>query len=103
METLDRAIGLIPVIGWLLVGANEGMFVIYCRMTGSFDELRVVPAPMITIARGIGDTLLRTLTLPYTIFTRPQKLIPGLAGRPDEKLKNGKGAARPSVRRRTTR
>ncbi|HNW28420.1 MAG TPA: AsmA-like C-terminal domain-containing protein [Spirochaetota bacterium] len=103
LETLDRAVGLIPVIGWLLVGANEGMFVIYCRMTGSFDELRVVPAPMITIARGIGDTLLRTLTLPYTIFTRPQKLIPGLAGRPDEKLKNGKGAARPSVRRRTTR
>lgn len=103
LETLDRAVGLIPVIGWLLVGANEGMFVIYCRMTGSFDELRVVPAPMITIARGIGDTLLRTLTLPYTIFTRPQKLIPGLAGKPDDTLKRGAGAARSSVRKYTPR
>ncbi len=103
LETLDRAVGLIPVIGWLLVGANEGMFVIYCRMTGSFDDLRVVPAPMITIARGIGDTLLRTLTLPYTIFTRPQKLIPGLAGRPDNEPKRGAGPSRSSVRRYTPR
>ncbi|MBP7737542.1 MAG: AsmA-like C-terminal domain-containing protein [Spirochaetes bacterium] len=83
LETIDRAVGLIPVIGWLLVGANEGMIVIYCRMTGTFDDLKVVPAPMITIARGISNTLIRTIMLPYTIFTKPQKLIPGLAGRPD--------------------
>ncbi len=81
LETIDRAVGLIPVIGWLLVGANEGMFIIYCRMTGSFDDLRVMPAPMITIARGIGETLMRTIMLPYTIFTKPQKLVPGMAGK----------------------
>lgn len=82
LETVDRAVSLIPVIGWLLVGgSNEGMFIIYCRMTGSFDELRVLPAPMITIARGIGATLMRTIMLPYTIFTKPQKLIPGMAGK----------------------
>ncbi len=84
LETVDRAVGLIPVIGWLLVGANEGMIVIYCRMTGTFDDLRVVPAPMITIARGISNTLIRTIMLPYTIFTKPQKLIPGMAGKPDD-------------------
>ncbi len=78
LETIDRVVGLIPVIGWLLVGANEGMFIIYCRMSGSFDGLRVVPAPMVTIARGIGATLKRTIMLPYTIFTRPQKLVPGM-------------------------
>ena len=89
LETIDRAVGLIPVVGWLLTGANEGMFVIYCHMTGSFDELRVVPAPMVTIARGIGATLMRTLMLPYTIFTKPQRLIPGLADKPD-RTKSGK-------------
>jgi hypothetical protein len=82
LETVDRAVALIPVIGWLLVGgAHEGMFIIYCKMTGSFDELRVLPAPMITIARGIGATLLRTIMLPYTIFTKPQKLLPGMRGK----------------------
>ncbi len=81
LETIDRAVGLIPVIGWILVGANEGMFVIYCRMTGSFDNLTVRPAPMITLARGLGVTLMRTLMLPYVIFAKPQNLMPSVTAK----------------------
>lgn len=78
LETVDRAVGLIPVIGWLIEGSDKGMLIVYCKMSGSFDNLKVVPAPMVTLAKGLSGTILRTLMLPYTIFTKPQKLIPGL-------------------------
>jgi hypothetical protein len=78
LESLDVVIGNLPVLGWIVKGNDKGLVVIDLKVEGSIDDLRVRPAPVHTISRKAVGILLRTLTLPYVLFTNPGRLIPGL-------------------------
>ena len=51
---------------------------VYVKLFGNIEDIKVVPAPLDSITKEIAGVLARTIMLPYTIFTKPQKLLPGL-------------------------
>ncbi len=79
LETVDRAIGMIPLLGWILKGSNRGFIVVYLRLKGPLDNITMSPIPGAFLGRDVAGMLLRTIMLPYTLFTKPQNLIPGLS------------------------
>lgn len=79
LETVDRAIGMIPLLGWILKGSNRGFIVVYLRLKGPLDDITMSPIPGAFLGKDVAGMLLRTIMLPYTLFTRPQNLIPGLS------------------------
>ncbi|MBN1497600.1 MAG: AsmA-like C-terminal domain-containing protein [Spirochaetes bacterium] len=78
LDLLDKTVGMIPVLGWILEGKENAVVVVYLRLHGDINNPKVVPAPVHNAAKGIGGILLRTLMLPYTLVTRPKNLIPAL-------------------------
>lgn len=79
LETVDRAIGMIPLLGWILKGSNRGFIVVYLKLKGPLDNIMMSPIPGAFLGKDVAGILLRTIMLPYTLFTRPQNLIPGLS------------------------
>ncbi|TFH38300.1 MAG: hypothetical protein E4G96_10670, partial [Chrysiogenales bacterium] len=79
LETIDRAIGMIPLVNWILMGPNKGFIVVYMRLSGKLDDITAAPVPGAFLGKDVAGILLRTIMLPYTILTKPQRLVPGLS------------------------
>ncbi|MBN2283166.1 MAG: AsmA-like C-terminal domain-containing protein [Deltaproteobacteria bacterium] len=77
LETLDRTINLIPLVGRIITGADGRLLVVYLKMTGDFDNPEVAPAPVATISKPLVGIINRALEVPIDILTDPLKLIPG--------------------------
>jgi len=77
LETIDKAISLVPVLGWVLTSDNGGFLVISLDVKGDVNDPSVMIAPIDTISKPVVGTLLRTLGLPMKIITQPDILIPG--------------------------
>ena len=74
-ETIDKAISVIPIIGWVLTGEGDKLFVICLKAEGSIEDPKIGLATGDTVSKPVADTLLRVLKLPGTIITKPQNLI----------------------------
>lgn len=77
LETIDKAISLVPLLGWVLTSDNGGFLVISLDIKGDINDPSVVIAPISTVSKPIIRTLLKTLRLPKEIITRPDILVPG--------------------------
>lgn len=77
LETIDKAISLVPILGWVLTSDKGGFLVISLDIKGDINDPSVVIAPINTISKPIIRTLLNTLKLPKEIITQPDILIPG--------------------------
>jgi hypothetical protein len=77
LETIDKAISLVPILGWVLTSDNGGLLVISLDVKGDINDPSIVPAPINTISKPIIRTLLKTLKLPKEIIIRPDILVPG--------------------------
>lgn len=81
LESLDRTIAMIPVVGWVFTG-DEGRFVVVSmRVKGNMDDPGVTPAPVETLSNTIVASLLRSLRLPARIVEKSVKAIEGAPGR----------------------
>ncbi|PIE70226.1 MAG: hypothetical protein CSA22_09175 [Deltaproteobacteria bacterium] len=67
-ETLDRAIGSIPVLGWVLTGDEKKLSVISLSITGDVKNPKITLMPAETISRPLKESLLRLLNLPGTLL-----------------------------------
>ena len=74
-ETIDRAISAIPIIGWVLTGDGNTLFVICLKAEGSIADPQIGLATSDTVSKPVADTLLRVLKLPGKIITTPQELM----------------------------
>ncbi|MCD6570986.1 MAG: AsmA-like C-terminal domain-containing protein [Deltaproteobacteria bacterium] len=77
LETVDKTISLIPLIGWVLTANNGRFIVISLKVKGDIDDPSILPAPINTISKPVVNTILRTLKLPKKIITHPGILLPG--------------------------
>ncbi len=86
LETFDKTISIIPLIGWVLTGPEGRLLVISMKVKGDIDDPLVIPAPIDTVSKPVAGTLLRILKLPVDLLTEPQKLIipPGMTS-PEQK------------------
>ena len=77
LESIDRTISMIPLLGWVLTGDEEKLIVVFLRVKGDVDEPSVQVKPLKTFERPVVTTLLRALKLSTDLFNRSQQFIPG--------------------------
>ncbi len=78
LETLDRAVSAIPVIGWVLTGKDKKLIVINFSATGDINEPKIDLAPSNTLSQPVSETLIRILGLPERLIDKSEKIIPRL-------------------------
>lgn len=97
LETVDRTVGSIPVLGWILTGPEKGLLVFSFHVSGPLDNPLVLPAPVNTLSKPVFGAIQRTLMLPVDLVRSPQKvLLPGSSESPRQSQK----AARSKPRQR---
>ncbi len=77
LESLDRAVSAIPVIGWVLTGDGGKLIVVTLSITGTTDNPVINLAPVNRVSEPMADTLLRVLKLPEKLIQKPKELISG--------------------------
>jgi uncharacterized protein YhdP len=75
LETIDRAISAIPILGWVLTGEGKEFFVICFKAYGAIEDPKIRLATDDTVSKPMVDTLLRIYKLPAKIITKSQDLI----------------------------
>jgi len=78
LETLDRAVSAIPVIGWVLTGEGKKLIVISFSAIGDINEPKIDLAPSDTLSQPVSETLIRILDLPERLIDKSEKMIPRL-------------------------
>ena len=64
LQTVDRIVGKIPLLGWILTGNQQGLVVAYYDVKGTFDAPTVTPLPIQSVGRGVLGIFQRILGLP---------------------------------------
>jgi hypothetical protein len=75
LESIDKAVNVIPLLGWVLTGDDDKLFVITMKVMGTTEDPDIRLTPGSTLSQPVADTLLRILKLPETIVSRPKDLI----------------------------
>ncbi len=76
-ESLDRAIGMLPLLGWILTGEDKKLIIVSMHVHGEIDDPSVQIAPMDTISNPVKNSLLRALKLSSDLLKKSQELLPG--------------------------
>lgn len=77
LQTVDKAVSLIPVIGWVLTDKNRSVITVYFEVRGSMDDPVVAAIPVKAMARGILDIFKNIFQLPAKLFTDTGEVILG--------------------------
>jgi hypothetical protein len=77
-ETIDKAVSVIPLVGWVLTGDQGWLIVLSFRVSGNIDDPLIEAAESGDVEGTEASTLLRLLKLPGTLIENPEKVIPGL-------------------------
>lgn len=75
LETFDKTISQIPVVGWILTGDKGTLIVVSLRVRGPVDDTAVQLLPANTISKPVAESLLRILKLPVDILTKPGAVV----------------------------
>jgi len=75
LESLDRTVSMIPVVGWVFTGDEGRFIVVSMNVRGNIDDPRVTPAPVETLSNTVVASLLRSLRLPGRIVERSLKAL----------------------------
>ncbi len=75
LETFDKTIHQIPIVGWVLTGEKGSFIVVSLRVRGPIDDVTVKYMPADTITKPVAESLLRILKLPRDLVTKPGEVI----------------------------
>jgi hypothetical protein len=64
LQTVDRIVSRIPLLGWVLTGEQRGLVVAYFAVKGTFEDPSVTPLPIQSVGRGVLGIFRRLLGLP---------------------------------------
>lgn len=77
LQTVDRIISRIPVVGWILSGGDGSLITTYFEAKGSWENPDVSAIPVRTMATGTFDIFRRIFELPVRLFTDSGEVILG--------------------------
>ncbi len=77
LQTVDRIISRIPVVGWILSGGDGSLISTYFEAKGSWEDPQVSAIPVKTMASGTLDIFRRIFELPVRLFTDTGEVILG--------------------------
>jgi len=77
LQTVDRIVSRIPVVGWVLSGGDGSLITTYFEAKGSWENPEVTAIPVKTMAKGTLDIFRRVFELPVRLFTDSGEVILG--------------------------
>lgn len=76
-ETIDKAISVIPLVGWVLTGEKGRLIVLSMKIKGNIDDPSVKFAPIETVSDPVKKSLIRAMKLPSDLLEKSRNLLPG--------------------------
>jgi hypothetical protein len=75
LQTFDKTISQIPIVGWVLTGEKGAFIVINLHVLGPVDDPSVTSKAAGSLTKSVADSLLRILKLPRDLITKPGNVI----------------------------
>jgi len=69
LQTVDKIVSRIPVVGWLLTGNGNALVTAYFEAKGKWSDPQVTAIPVQSISKGIFKIFRRVFELPMRLFT----------------------------------
>jgi uncharacterized protein YhdP len=69
LQTIDKVVSRIPVVGWVLTGKNKSLITTYFEATGSLDNPTVKSITVKSMAKGVFSIFKRLFSLPAKLVT----------------------------------
>lgn len=66
-QTLEKVVGLVPFVGYILIGKDKKLVVAYFQVKGKIGDPAVAPRPIHTLSKGILGIVERTIRLPMEL------------------------------------
>jgi uncharacterized protein involved in outer membrane biogenesis len=77
LQTVDKIINRIPVVGWILTGKDKHFLTAYFEAKGKWADPRVTAIPAKSMAKGVLNIFRRIFELPVRLFTDTGEVILG--------------------------
>ena len=77
LQTVDKAVSRLPVVGWLLTGGDGSLVTTYFEAKGPWSDPEVTAIPVKSMATGALDIFRRVFELPVRLFTDTGEVILG--------------------------
>jgi len=77
LQTVDKVVSHIPVVGWILTGENKAMFSTYFEIKGKSGDPDVSAIPITSLGKGVLGIFKRVFQLPVKLFTDTGEVILG--------------------------
>ncbi|MBC8018051.1 MAG: AsmA-like C-terminal domain-containing protein [Verrucomicrobia bacterium] len=77
LQTVDKVVNRIPVVGWLLTGKDKAFLTAYFEAKGKWSDPQVSAIPAKSLAKGVLNVFRRVFELPVRLFTDTGEVILG--------------------------
>ncbi|GFE60955.1 DUF3971 domain-containing protein [Geobacter sp. AOG2] len=77
LQTVDKIVNRIPVVGWLLTGKGKSVVTAYFEAKGKWSDPQVSAIPVKSMAKGALNIFKRVFELPVKLFTDTGEVILG--------------------------
>jgi uncharacterized protein YhdP len=77
LQTVDKVINRIPVVGWLLTGKDKGFVTVFFEAKGKWSDPVVTAIPAKSIGKGVLNVFRRVFELPVRLFTDTGEVLLG--------------------------
>lgn len=77
LQTVDKIVNRIPVVGWLLSGKDKSVLIAYFEAKGKWSDPKVSAIPVKSMAKGALNIFRRVFELPVRLFTDTGEVILG--------------------------
>lgn len=77
LQTVDKVINRIPVVGWILTGKGKHFLTTYFEAKGNLEDPAVKAIPVKSIAKGVFDIFKRVFELPAKLITDTGEVLIG--------------------------
>ncbi len=77
LQTVDKIVNRIPVVGWLLTGKGKAVLTAYFEAKGKWSDPQVNAIPAKSMGKGVLNVFRRLFELPVRLFTDTGEVILG--------------------------
>jgi len=77
LQTVDKVVNRIPVVGWILTGKSKGFMTVYFEAKGKWADPKVSAIPVSSMGKGVLNIFRRVFELPVRLFTDTGEVLLG--------------------------
>lgn len=77
LQTVDRFVNRIPVVGWILTGKDKSFITAYFEAKGKWSDPQVKAIPVKSMGKGVLNIFRRVFELPVRVFTDTGEVLLG--------------------------